>query len=284
MANDVNADQREFWSGDPGQVWVREQARIDAMHEEAAALLLEAAAPQPGEVIHDIGCGAGTTTLRLARRVGPGGIATGYDISAPLTRAAEAAAQAEGVANARFVLADAQTHPFPPAAAQAVVSRFGVMFFADPVAAFRNMARALAPGGRFVFVCWAGPSENPWFSLPMQVARDVLGGIEASDPHAPGPMAFADTGRVTALLQAAGLQGIEPRKVAITLRPPGGLEGVMSLVQHLGPIPRLLRERQPAPEKVEALMAGVRTRLAEWQTPAGEMAMPAQVIVYTARV
>ncbi|MCR5880984.1 class I SAM-dependent methyltransferase [Phenylobacterium sp. J367] len=132
---------------------------------------MAALAPSAGERLLDIGCGAGETTIELAERVQPGGAVVGLDISRPLLEAARARAAPSGV---EFIEADAQTHAFPPGSFDGVFSRFGVMFFADPVAAFTNIRRALKSGGRLAFVCWRAAAENPVMTTPMAAAAHLL--------------------------------------------------------------------------------------------------------------
>lgn len=156
-----------------------------------------------GERVLDIGCGCGTTTILLAKAVGPSGTVTGVDISRPML----AVARGRG-ANANFLEADASEHGFKPTH-DLVFSRFGVMFFADPVAAFANIRKALKPGGRLRFVCWRTAAENLWASAPLEAARHLLPPQESSDPHAPGPFAFGDGERLARILSDAGYRDVE---------------------------------------------------------------------------
>src|SRR5881628_2723223 len=153
-----------------------------------------------GERVIDIGCGCGDTTIALARRVGPAGLVLGIDVSAPmLARAADAAREA-GVAHVRFEHADAQTHRFPAQAFDVLYSRFGVMFFSDPAAAFGNLRTALRPGGRLGFVCWQAVPENPWIAVPLEAAAQHMALPPPPAPGAPGPFSFADPERVRRIL------------------------------------------------------------------------------------
>ena len=202
---EANADQATFWNAQPGQNWVDFQADLDAQLSEVTDRLLAACAARPGERVLDIGCGAGGSTLALAAAVGAVGSVLGLDLSEPLLARAEERRRDLALGNVRFARGDAQDHPFAPGGFDLAASRFGVMFFADPVAAFRNIARALRPGGRLVFVAWAGPEHNPWFAIPQRAAVARLGPVAPTPPDAPGPMAFRDAARVTGLLEAAGL-------------------------------------------------------------------------------
>src|SRR5437588_6677996 len=168
---------------------------------------LAALAPHPGESVLDIGCGGGETALDLARAVAPDGTVVGIDLSAVVLVFAQRAA--EGCERVRFVQADAQVFPFEPASFDAAFSRFGVMFFADPIAAFINIRRSLKPNGRLAFVCWRALEENQLDTVPLTAASAHLPPQPAYDPDAPGPFAFANPARVHGILQRAGFTDIE---------------------------------------------------------------------------
>jgi ubiquinone/menaquinone biosynthesis C-methylase UbiE len=157
------------------------------MLEPVGAALIQRAFPGEGGRVLDVGCGAGATTLAMARRVGPAGLCLGVDISAPLVAAAEARAARDGAANARFLCADAQTAELAAGGFDVAMSRFGVMFFDDPDAAFANLRRALKRGGRLTCLAWRGPMENPMFSVPALAAMPYLPPAPPPDPNAPPP-------------------------------------------------------------------------------------------------
>ncbi|WP_369250177.1 class I SAM-dependent methyltransferase [Streptomyces sp. R41] len=152
MTRIANSAQAQAWNGPVGTHWATHQERYDAMVSGVNDALFAGAAISAGDRVLDVGCGAGATT-RIAARLAASGHAVGVDISAPLLDRARAITAAEGVTNAAYELADAQIHPFPRAGYDVVISRGGVMFFADHAAAFRNLAGALRPGGRLAFVC-----------------------------------------------------------------------------------------------------------------------------------
>jgi SAM-dependent methyltransferase len=206
----ANTDQAERWnSGDDVAHWTRNQERYDRMNEPFLELILEAAALRPGGQVLDVGCGCGGTTLAAARLIGRGQV-VGLDLSGPMLALARAGAESAGLGNAVFQQGDAQVHPLGPGRFDTVISRFGVMFFADPVAAFANIRSAMRPAGRLVFVCWQPPSANQWLLVPQAALAEHVPpppGFGSGD--GPGMFAFADPERVRATLTAAGWHDIE---------------------------------------------------------------------------
>jgi SAM-dependent methyltransferase len=275
-ADPDQADQRTFWNGPVGMSWVANAADQDALLAPVGDLLLAEAALAPGERVLDIGCGAGASSLAAAQAVGPQGLVTGIDISAPLLACAEAARRRAGFDNLDLIEGDAASHPLPRHGFDAVISRFGVMFFADPVAAFTAIARTLRPGGRIVFVAWAGLDANPWFALPRAVAETRLGPGSPGNPDAPGPMAFRNLDRVRGILTAAGFEAVEGATRRLELSHPGGVAAVSALATRLGPASARLRETAPPPETVSALTADLARAFAAFETPQG-LRLPAAV-------
>lgn len=201
----ANADQIAYWNGAPGEKWVKNQKVMDASLAGATAGLLSLAAIQPGERVLDIGCGSGEISLLAADRVGAAGAVTGVDVSRPLL--ALARQRAEGRANIRFIEADAATHVFTPEH-DLLISRFGVMFFDDPAAAFANLRRAARPGGRLAFICWRPVAENEYAAMPFEIAKTLMPPLPPADPYAPGPFALADADRLHGILSDAGFSNI----------------------------------------------------------------------------
>ncbi len=191
-------------------------------------VLLSAAMPQRGERVLDIGCGAGAQTFALANAVGADGAVTGIDFSAPLLERAEERRDKVGVGNVTFRLGDAAVESFPAGAFDLAASRFGVMFFEEPVAAFRSIAAALRSGGRIAFVAWQAQEHNPWFALPHTLAVERLGEGAPSSPDAPGPMAFRDADRVLRILSEAGLTDCSAEHVTTELHYPGSAQEAAS--------------------------------------------------------
>ena len=266
MAN-PNKDQADFWSKKPGLTWSENDEAMDATLAPVLDHLLEVAALQPGERVLDIGCGTGLSTVRAAEAVGAQGHATGADIAEQML--VKARAQADGVQNADFLCADAQTHAFEDGAFDAVISRFGVMFFADPPAAFANIARAVKPGGRMVFMTWASGPENPWFAVPRAVAIDRLGEVEPTPPNAPGPMGLADVDYTREQFAKAGLENVTITPVSMHLTPPGTAHwmGEFSLI--LGPASRIFADLEGTEEDAAAIVAGVAERFKACETENG---------------
>src|ERR1700681_700651 len=221
---DQNADQIAFWNGPAGQRWTDRQQAQDIMLAPVADILIDRAKAGVGERIVDVGCGCGATTIALAQRVGPAGHVFGIDVSAPmLGRARQIAPKGLPV---DFELADATVYPFEPASADLLVSRFGVMFFAEPALSFANMRRALRPSGRMAFACWREPRENPWMMAPLQAAYKHVPKLPQLGPDDPGPFSFASEQRVTSILGEAGFRGIEmePYNLSLCVAVGHGLE------------------------------------------------------------
>ena len=216
----VNTQQAEFWS-ELAPRWLEFEDQLEEVGGPPGQLAMDRLGLLPGQRVVDLGCGSGRTTLELAARVSPGGEVTGVDISAEmLARARERAARLH-VGNAEFVHADVQVHDLGEDRFDAAYSRFGVMFFADPVAAFGNIRRALRPGGVLSFACWQGVFENEWILIPGAAVAEVTGALPPMPgPDEPGPFSLADPDRVRAVLNAAGFDSvaIEPHAdyVAIT--------------------------------------------------------------------
>jgi SAM-dependent methyltransferase len=224
---------------------------------------LEALAPRPGDNVLDIGCGGGETTLQLVRAVAPDGAVVGVDLSPAML--AFALRAAEGCERVRFVHADAQVFPFEPASFDAAFSRFGVMFFTDPAAAFANIRRGLRPNGRLAFVCWRALEENELDILPLKAGFVHLPPQPAHDPDAPGPFAFADPNRVRGILESAGFREIEIAAHDEQVGS-GGLDAMLAVCSRVGALGKILREN---PELRAATLPAVRSALAAHDGPHG---------------
>lgn len=284
-----NREQALYWNEQAGPKWVAMQHDLDAQLEPLGRLVMDRLALTSGERVLDVGCGAGATSLALAARVAPAAV-TGVDISQPLlARARERAASVENVS---FCEADAQTFAPPSAGYDVVFSRFGVMFFADPLAAFKNLLACMQPGpsgghqsrgGRLGFVCWRQMSENPWVTVPLAAALPFL--PAHPDPPvagAPGPFAFADGARTRLILEAAGFSAVEVAPVDSELVVGGSedIESAVHLALQIGPLGRALASLD---DDVRAKARGaVRDAFAPLLGPRG-VTLPAAVWVVTAR-
>jgi SAM-dependent methyltransferase len=258
---DTNAEQRAYWNEQAGPVWVAMQERMDVQigaHGERALRVLGA---QPGERVLDVGCGCGDTALAIARAVGPGGRVLGLDISAPMLARARERAAAASLTNLIFEQVDAQTHAPAAGAFDALFSRFGVMFFEAPTAAFANLARALRPGGRVAFACWQPVANNAWVGIPMSALATVLTLPPPPPPGAPGPFAFGDPERVRGILVAAGLQNVELRSEQLPMAF-GGVDEAAAFLTELGPASRAVREAGGGDALREKCQAAIRDAIA----------------------
>ncbi|HXP06527.1 MAG TPA: class I SAM-dependent methyltransferase [Stellaceae bacterium] len=239
-----NARQVQYWNSPATAPWVTLQDRLDALFAPLARAALDLAQPSPGEHVLDAGCGCGATVLELARRVGVTGHVTGVDISAPMLARARSRVNEEGLSQVTLTLADAATHDFAPKTLDLVFSRLGIMFFADPAAAFVNLRAALKPTGRLVFACIRTPAENPFTMTAVQAARPLLppDALPAAGPEEPGMFSFADPARARRILEAAGFHDIvlTPHDLAMRLAGPGGAAEAAAFSVQFGPLPRAL--------------------------------------------
>lgn len=207
-ANHAASDQAKLWNGTAGQAWIEAQEMMDGMFELFERMLVEPIEVDSGARVLDIGCGTGSTTIAAARRVGARGRAIGIDISEPMIAFARDRASRAG-STATFVCADAQTHPFEPATFDRLISRFGVMFFDDPVRAFANLRRAAADDAWLDVAVFRSPAENPFMTAAERAAAPYLPNIPPRVPDAPGQFAFADRQRFASILEQGGWERIE---------------------------------------------------------------------------
>lgn len=267
-ASGPNAEQITFWTDVAGPKWLAFEELLDRQIGPLGRLAMDRAGIQPGERLIDVGCGCGDTTLELARRVGPTGSVLGIDLSAPMLARATERAAGEGVASVRFCNDDVQTHEFPDAGFDLAYSRFGVMFFSDPVRAFENLRKALRSGGRLSFVCWQELARNPWVAVPLAAAASEIPLPPPRPPDAPGPFSFADPQRVRRILDGAGFiaVAVEPHEEPLALGD-GDLDRAVDLVLALGPTAAALREAGPA--AAPRVAAAVRKELARHRDECG---------------
>ncbi|MFZ5780425.1 MAG: class I SAM-dependent methyltransferase [Pseudomonadota bacterium] len=260
---ELAAEQAAYWNGPGGEGWLAAYERIQRAIGEIGELALSAAAARAGEQVLDIGCGTGSTTAALARAVGPHGQVLGVDISEPLV----AAARAQRLDNASFAVGDAAAHPFPDRHYDLVFSRFGVMFFADPVAAFRNIHRALKSGGRLVFVAWRTAQENPWGTTPVRAAQPFLPPQPRPGPEDPGQFSFGDRARVERILTQAGFAALRLEPVDRLIWMGDSVAEVVAGAGRFGPLARAFAGAEPA--AIERAKQAIAEVLAPHETPDG---------------
>jgi len=273
------------WQDAAGAKWVAEQEQTDAQLKPLGLAALAVARPGPNDRVLDVGCGAGQSTLQLAELVGPGGRVVGVDISPPLLAHAQKRLEQAATTNVELVLGDAATMPLP-GPFDFAFSRFGVMFFADPTAAFAHLGSALAPGGRLCFVCWQAIDLNPWAAAPLaavQRLRPAQPLPELLAPGRPGPFAFAEAALVRAILTKAGFASIsiEPHEVEMTFGGALDIDQAVRYAKVIGPAARFLTSAELAPDDPQ-VTAALAEALAPFVTARGVL-VPARILIVTAR-
>ena len=262
-----NEDQRRRWNGIDGEYWVSHQDRLDRTLAPVTGPLLEFAAPRAGSTVIDAGCGCGATTVEIARAVGPSGRVVGIDVSSGML--AVAAERLRQFGNASCLLGDAAELPLSDLGAELIVSRFGVMFFGDPVAAFANLRTGLGGGGRLRFACWRPIGENPWLQIPLHAVYEHAPRLPKPDPEEPGPFSFADTARVTRILTAAGFTApsFTPLDIELDIAAGGTLADAALQASSMGPAKRALAEQSN--EIRASAVESIRRALAPYASEAG---------------
>ncbi len=238
----VNAPQIEYWNGPVGDRWARLVDTQERMLRALGSEAMNTCDIQSGHSVLDVGCGSGTTSIEIAGRVGRTGRVLGIDISTPMLEVGRARLGALDLDNVTFENKDAAMYRFQGEAFDRVFSRFGVMFFIDPVSAFRNIRDGLKSGGRIAFVCWQAADRNPWISIPLHVALRHLPAPPPSNPEAPGPMAFSNPDRIRNILSGAGFTELTidtlETKIPVAADVPASVQKLLEV----GPVSRLLRE------------------------------------------
>jgi SAM-dependent methyltransferase len=239
VARQTDDEQEKLWNGVAGRGWVEAQELLDQLFKPFEDLLVEAVSVRSANRVLDVGCGTGSTTIAVARRLGANGRCIGIDISDPMLAAAQARAEREGTP-ASFIRANAQTHAFEPASFDVIISRFGVMFFDDAVRAFANLRRAARNDAGLTFIAWRSASENPFMTTAERAAAPLLPNLPARRPDAPGQFAFADRSRVYRILEESGWAGIDIRPIDVACTLPE--KELIRNVTRLGPLGRIIDE------------------------------------------
>lgn len=245
-AHQAISEQAMLWNGPSGRAWIEMQDVIDRVFKPFENLLVEAAVSRLGTQVLEVGCGTGALALAVARRLEPKGHCTGIDISESMIAIARERMERES-APASFIFADAQNYAFDRASFDMIISRFGVMFFEDPVRAFTNLRRAARPDAELRFIAWRDAAENPFMTAAERVAAPLLPDLPARRPDAPGQFGFADRHRVRTILEKSGWAGIDIRPIDVACSFPK--KDLARYLTWLGPVGRIL---QGADERTRA--------------------------------
>ena len=266
--------QWERWNGVDGEHWKQEHERLERFLSPITGPLLTFAAPAAGSSVIDAGCGCGETTVALARAVGASGHVIGLDLSEPMLGVAKRRLQE--FANAECILGDAATARVEGKRADLLFSRFGVMFFADPVAAFANLRKGLKRGGRVRFACWRTLKENAWQKVPLDAIFEHVPRPPKPEPEEPGPFSFGKPERVTRILTAAGFAKPSFTLLDVELDLAGG-GGLDDAVQHLSQLGSVRRTMADQPEEARAAAIGALRKALAPYVSAGGVKLPAAV-------
>jgi SAM-dependent methyltransferase len=278
---DANEAMRHYWNTIAGPRWVAGQGFRERRNEETLALLLNSLRLDGGESVLEIGCGTGAVTLPLAKAVGEYGRVVAVDISEPMLAVARQRVDETGIHNVTLLLGDAQVMALEQGAFDVATSRMGVMFFADPVAAFRNIDGALKPGGRLVFACWAPLAENRHWLISYDIAVRHLGAPAPSTDHEPGPLAFGNPDYIRRTLRAAGFADIAIERAHPTIIGGSADEEARQALM-MGPTARLIEAKKPD-EATRRVIAEEISAAFVAEASAGPIRLPATIFLVTAR-
>lgn len=282
QAGSLNAREVQYWNSAHTRSWADEYEAIDRLFAGLTRIALDRAEPGLGERVIDIGCGSGTTVLELAARVGPNGYVLGADVSMPSVAKARERIAAAGVHQAEIMLCDVSTHVFPANSFDLVFSRFGVMFFADPVATFANIRRAMKSDGRLALAVFRTAQENKWATAGLAAVRHLLPPITPPGPEEPGQFSWADAARVHRILETAGFKNVSltPHDLAMPLGERGGAAEAASFAFRVGPVVRATRDASE--QKKREVRAALEAFFKSHEGPQG-VVLPGAIWVVTAR-
>jgi SAM-dependent methyltransferase len=235
-------EQAKLWNGSAGCAWVEAQALLDRTLQPFEDLLVAAVAASGARRVLDIGCGTGSTVRAVARLLDSRGQSVGIDISEQMIEAARMLS-AQDRTQPTFICADAQSHPFEPGSFELLISRFGTMFFADPVAAFANLRRAGTPDARLCSITWRGPEANPFMTAAERAAAPLLPNLQGRRADVAGPFGLADERRARAILEASGWTEIDIRPIDVVCTMPE--QELIRYGTRFGPVGTALREADP---------------------------------------
>jgi len=280
-ALDANAAQRRYWNTVAGPRWVATPGFRERRNQESTALLLRRLGLASGESVLEIGCGTGALTVPLATEVGERGRVIAVDISEPMLGAARQRVGEHGLRNVTLLHGDAQVFDFEPAAFDLATSRMGIMFFADPVAAFRNIGGALKPSGRLVFACWAPLEENQHWLISYEIALRHLGPPAPPPAHEPGPLAFGNPDYIRHVLATAGFAEIAVERAHPTIIG-GSPEEEARQALMMGPTARLIEEKKPSEATRQVIAHEIEAAFVA-AASSGPIRLPATIFLVAAR-
>jgi SAM-dependent methyltransferase len=278
---DANAAQRRYWNTVAGPRWVAAPGFRERRNQESTALLLARLGVTGGENVLEIGCGTGALTVPLAAAVGDNGRLVAVDISEPMIGVAHQRVEERGLHNVKLLLGDAQVFEFEPAAFDLATSRMGVMFFANPAAAFRNIGGALKPGGRLTFACWGPLTENRHWLISYDIALRHLGPPAPQPADAPSPLAFADPDYIHRVLAGAGFAEVTVERAHPTIIG-GSPEEEAQQAMMMGPTARLIEEKTPTELMRQTIAREIEAAFAA-EASSGPIRLPATIFVVAAR-
>ena len=282
LAPSPNACEVQFWNSAATRPWAELHDPIDRLFADLTQAALEFAAPQPGERVIDIGCGSGTTVLELAKRVGLSGYVLGADVSQQSVEKARERIRDSGLRQADVALADVSTYDFAPGSFDLAFSRFGVMFFTDPIATFGNLRRAMKRDGRLALAVFRTPKENPWGTAPVAAVRHLLPPMRQPGPEDTGQFSWADPTRVRRILEGAGFQDVSltPHDPMMRLAGPGGVAEAADFAMKIGPVARAM-SGGPVLDP-DAVRSGLEAFFANHEGPQG-IVLPGAIWIVGAR-